>query len=155
MDDGTQLFEVRLRDKASVPTVLRFSLDQPLDQEPAGRDFQLTGVELVGAARQSGFVVVRVADGWQAHWGELRQARQVDDVPAELDDDGVLASFEYFGRPFSIAGQLTPLKTHLSVEPRYHIEVDSRQVRLEARLRYQVARREGLCLGYRPARLGP
>ena len=50
----------------------------------------------------------------------------------------MLATFEYFGKPFAIAGQLTPLKTHLSVEPSYSVEVDSRQVRLEARLVYQV-----------------
>jgi hypothetical protein len=137
-EDRWQLFEVRLRDKATAPSVIRFSLDQPLDEQSGERGFQLTGVELVGAARQSGFVIVKVADGWQANWGELRQARQVDDVPAGLDRDGVLASFEYFGKPFSIAGHLIPLKTHLSVEPSYSVEVDSRQVRLEARLVYQV-----------------
>ena len=68
-----QLFEVRLRDKATAPSVIRFALDQPLDEQSGERNFQLTGVELVGAARQSGFVVVKVAEGWQTNWGELRR----------------------------------------------------------------------------------
>jgi hypothetical protein len=133
----TQLCEVRLRDKVATPLTVRFALDQPLDEEAGQRDFDLTGVELVGAARQSGYVAVRVTDGWHIDWGELRQARQVEEIPKELERDGVLASFEYFGKPYSIAGRLAPLKTHLSVEPFYSVDVDGQQIRLQSRLTYQ------------------
>ena len=131
-------FEVRLRDKGTAPAAIRFSLDQPLDERSEQRDFELTGVEIMGAARQSGYVAVRVADNAQIEWGELRQVRQVDELPAEVDREGVLASFEYFGKPFSLAGRLVPLKTHTSVQPHYTVEIDGQRIRLQARLTYQV-----------------
>ena len=43
----------------------------------------------------------------------------------------MLAGFEYFGQPFSITGHLAPRKTHLSVEPRYSVDVDAQRLRLE------------------------
>ncbi len=129
---------MRLRDKGTAPAAIRFSLDQPLDERSEQRDFELTGVEIMGAARQSGYVAVRVADDAQIEWGELRQVRQVDELPAEVDREGVLASFEYFGKPFSLAGRLVPLKTHTSVQPHYTVEIDGQRIRLQARLTYQV-----------------
>jgi len=136
--DHQQLYEVRLREKAAGPTQIRFVTDTPLDEADRGPKFALTGVELVGAARQSGYLVVRVADDWQVDWESLQQARQIDEPPVDLDREGVLATFEYFSQPFAVVGHLAPLKTHFSVEPRYTVQVDPQQLRLEARLGYQI-----------------
>lgn len=135
---GGKLYEVRLREVVAGPTVIRFSLDYPNDNAAAQPGFQLAGVELLGAARQAGHVAVRVDDDWQVAWGDLRQARRVDELPAELDHDDIVAGFEYFGQPFLIEGRLLPRETHATVDPRYTVEVSPRLARLEARLTYHV-----------------
>jgi hypothetical protein len=132
-----RLYEVRLREKTAGPVLVRFSTDRP-HTFAEKRAFEIVGVELLGAARQSGFVAIRLADGWQIDWGDLRQARQVDELPPEFGHEDLLAGFEYFGAPFSIAGRLAPRRTHLSVEPRYRVEIDAQRLRLEGRLKYQV-----------------
>ncbi|HEY2837656.1 MAG TPA: hypothetical protein VGJ26_00795 [Pirellulales bacterium] len=133
-----QLHEVRIREPSGAPSVIRFSLDCPSDDGGAQPGFQIAGVELVGAARQAGHVAVRVDEDWQVAWGDLRQARRVDELPAELDHDGIIAGFEYFGQPFAIEGRLQPRETHITVDPRYAVEVTSGQARLEARLTYHI-----------------
>lgn len=133
-----RLYEVRLREVAAGPVTIRFSTERPHASRGEPREFQLAGVELVGAARQWGHIAVRVDDDWQVSWGELRQVRQVDDLPVELDGEGVQAGFEYANQPFSIAGRVAPRQSHTTVEPIYTIQVDPRRLRLEARLKYQV-----------------
>lgn len=133
-----KLYEVRLREAAAAPAVIRFALDYPVNDRGAQPDFQIAGVELLGAARQAGHVAVRVDDDWQVAWTELRQARRVDELPSELEHEGTVAGFEYFGQPFTIDGRLLPRETHITVDPRYSVDVTPRQVRLEARLTYHV-----------------
>jgi len=133
-----KLYEVRLREAAAAPAVIRFALDWPINDRGAQPGFQIAGVELLGAARQAGHVAVRVDDDWQIAWNDLRQARRVDELPTELDHDGTVAGFEYFGQPFLIEGRLLTRETHITVDPRYSVEVTPRQARLEARLTYHV-----------------
>ena len=133
-----RLYEVRLREKAAGLVVVHLSTDRPHSDDGGSRAFEIGGVELVGAARQWGHVAVRVADDWQIAWGALRHARQVESLPSELERPGVLSGFEYLEQPFAVSGHVAPLASHVTVEPQYSIDVDARQARLQARLKYKV-----------------
>jgi hypothetical protein len=137
---ASQSFDVRLREKTAGPVSIAFSVDRPHAGKGAEREFEIDSVELVGAARQSGYMAVRVAADWQIAWNEQHQVRRIAELPQELDldHDGNVACFEYFSQPFSVAGHVLPLETHLSVDPEFTVVVDPQSARLEGRFKYQV-----------------
>ncbi|MBX7168364.1 MAG: hypothetical protein K1X74_18660 [Pirellulales bacterium] len=99
---------------------------------------ELAGFEVVGAARQTGFMTIQVVGDWQIVWGARRGVRQVETLPAELRKPELLAGFEYLSQPASLLARVVPRETRLAVEPEYIVLVDADRVRLEARLRYTV-----------------
>jgi hypothetical protein len=100
---------------------------------------ELAGFEIVGAVRQWGHVAVQVVGQWQVVWGQRRQVRQVEDVPADLWRDDMLAGFEYFMQPFSLQARVMPRETRIHIDPQYVALVGDTRVDLEARLRYQIS----------------
>jgi hypothetical protein len=136
----SQSFDVRLREKTAGPVSIVFSVDRPHAGSGVERAFEIDSVELVGAARQSGYLAVRVAADWQISWNEQHQVRRIADLPQDLDldHDGTVACFEYFSEPFSVAGHVLPLETHVSVDPEFNVAVNPQSARLEGRFKYQV-----------------
>lgn len=136
--DRGPLLEVRLREKSLGPVSVRLVTDQPHVLVDKDRRLALEGPEVVGAVRQWGHIAVRVVGEWQIAWGQLHRLRQVDDLPQELRNEEVVAGFEYSGQPYSLAARIFPREPHRTVDAKYTARVDANQVRLEARLKYNV-----------------
>ena len=99
---------------------------------------ELSGFEVVGAARQWGTVAVAADGDWQVLFGPAKETRPLDPLPEALRKEDVIAGLEYFSQPYSLPVQLAPRKSRVAVEPEYVLLVDQDQVRLEGKLRYTI-----------------
>ena len=97
-----RLVEVRLAKKTSGPVDVRLAAARSCDPAQAGQWFELSGFEVVGAARQWGSIAVTAAGDWQVLWGPSRGVRQVDQLPESLRHKEVAAGFDYFAQPCSL-----------------------------------------------------
>ena len=136
------LLEVRRDKKLPEPMEVRLTVRQ--SREAAGRAgwFELGGFEVIDAVQQWGYVAVTAVGDRHVRCDPGRGVRQIDELPdkleQELQEEDIVARFEYFSQPFSLTAGVLDIKTRVEVEPKYRILVDEGQVRLEADLRYTV-----------------
>jgi hypothetical protein len=145
-----RLVEVRLPKKVLGPVEVRLSCRRQLEtnNSPNAADWlDLSGFEVLGAARQWGTLAAATTADRQILWGAIRGARQIDQLPESLRVQGLAGGFEYFAQPFSLQVRLNPRLTRINVEPEYLIFVDR-----EADLHH--SRREGRRAEDFHARLG-
>lgn len=130
--------EVRLKAKSARPVTVKLVSKQGHDVNREGV-FDLGGFEVAGAVRQSGTLAVQVRDDWQVAFVNRQGVVQTDELPAEMQADGLVAGFLYFGQPYSLSARVSPRQTRTSVEPRYIVEVGPHHLQLDASLKYHVA----------------
>lgn len=121
---------------------VRITTRQLRGKESEGGWFKLGGFEVIGAVRQSGYVGVASDGDWQVRCVPGGGVRQVDELPELLQNSEALKGsdylFEYFSQPFFLAARVAEVKTHVRVDPVYHVDVEDRQLRLEAVLKYTI-----------------
>lgn len=154
--NDSPMVEVRLRSATIGPVSVRLATAQSLDTTPIGaappkdpkvaakqtakqESVDLAGFEIVGAVRQWGHLAVQVVGDWQISWTRSRQVRQVEDVPAELWRDDLLASFEYFAQPFSLQARVLPRQTRMTAKAQHVALVGSDRVDLSSTLKYHIS----------------
>jgi hypothetical protein len=133
-----RLVEVRLPKKVLGPIEVRLSCRRQLEGTNPSAWWELSGFEVVGAARQWGVLAAATSGEWQILWGESRGVRQIDQLPESLRVSGLSAGFEYFAQPFMLQVRLNPRRTRINVEPEYLLFVDRYCVRLDAKLTYTI-----------------
>jgi hypothetical protein len=133
-----EIVEVRLRNRTVGPVVVRMAVEQSHQMLEQAAWRELGGFEVLGAVRQWGHIGVQVVGDWQVLWGDRSLVRQVEDVPAELWRDDMLAGFEYFAQPFSLLVRVVPRQTRISVEATDLVMVGAQRIELESRLKYRV-----------------
>ncbi|HEX5445799.1 MAG TPA: hypothetical protein VFW87_18375, partial [Pirellulales bacterium] len=133
-----QVVEVRLKAKTSGPVLVKLVTDQGHDVTRGG-SFELGGFEVLGAVRQYGYLAVQVKDDWQVTFGARQGVQQSEDLPAEMPRDDVVAEFVYYGQPYSLPAKIAPLPTRTSVDPSFRLQVEPRQLLLDATFKYHVA----------------
>jgi hypothetical protein len=131
-----KLYEVKL-DKTTIgPVTVRLATERAHNAAQGEEMLQLAGFEVPGAVRQGGTIAVQVEGNWQIVWGESNQVRPVDDVGGAAPRDDLVAGFEYFVQPYSLAARVVPQQTRVRVEPEYVLLVGSEETQLQARLKY-------------------
>jgi hypothetical protein len=133
-----KLYNVKLDKKTTGPIELRLVTERAHNSAQDNEMLQLAGFEVPGAVRQGGTIEVQVEGNWQVVWGETNQVRPVDDVGGPARRDDLIASFEYFVQPYSLAARVVPQKTRVRVEPEYVLLVGSEETQLHARLKYTI-----------------
>jgi len=119
----------------NVELVARRSQSRSLNRE----SMELGGFEVMEAVSQRGHLAVVTDDDWQVDWGKLsNNVRRSVAVPPALQDADLDARFEYLSQPFSLPVQLSRRGTRIRVEPEYVLDIDTREARLTALLRYKV-----------------
>ena len=136
--DEQPLVEVRFAKKTVGPVEVRLACRRDYDPIKSQAWCELAGFEVIGAVRQWGAVAVAAADDWQVLWGTSSDVRQIDQLPDSLQKDDVVAGFEYFTQPFSLLARLTPRKPRINVEPKYVLQIDLNEIRLEGILTYTI-----------------
>jgi hypothetical protein len=104
----------------------------------ANGQFPLAGFGVSRATRQTGWVEIRTLGDWDVHVDPGRGVQQISKFSEGQDSEGVLAHFEYFEQPFTLAARAFPKRERISVEPRYDLSIESDTARLAATLKYAV-----------------
>lgn len=134
-----ELVEVRLEGKTRGPLEVQLAAQVPYEPGVGNNQWiELGGFEVIGAARQWGVVAVAALSDWQVLWGPSRGVRQVDQLPTALQDEDVVAGFEYYVQPYSLKIRLVGRQTRVSVEPNYTLAVQADRLRLDGTLTYTV-----------------
>ncbi|MCC6123560.1 MAG: MerC domain-containing protein [Pirellulales bacterium] len=136
--DRGRLVEVRLPKKVLGPVEVHLSCRRQGEAKEPAAWRELSGFEVLGAARQWGVLAATASGDWQILWGASRGVRQIDQLPENLRVSGLAAGFEYFAQPFAIQTRLIPRRTRINVEPEYLLIVDRDRVRLDAKLTYAI-----------------
>jgi hypothetical protein len=137
-DTPTGLVEVKLDKRTPGPVEIRLQADRPRTGDNVDEPLELAGFEVLEAVRQWGFVGVQVVGDWQVIWGDIQGLRQVDEPIEGKSRDELLAVFEYSSQPCSLAVRVSPRRTRVSVQPQYLFNVQSRETRLTADLKYTI-----------------
>ncbi len=137
-----KVVEVRLPGKTVGPEEVVIAARTEYDAPGAGIWSELGGFEVIGAERQWGYLAISAASDWHVLLGPGRGVRQVEDLPATLRPADLIAGFEYFMQPFSLAARAVPRTTRITVDPEYVFLVEPRQVTLQAKLKYSVRTRK-------------
>jgi hypothetical protein len=130
--------EVRLKNRTTGPINVQLETEQMVAAGDKPVPIDLAGFEVLGAVRQWGHIAVQVEGDWQLLWDTRRSVRQVDSLPPELDQEGVIAGFEYFAQPFALAARVVAKESRVHVEPRHLLLVHGKSAELETRLKFRV-----------------
>jgi hypothetical protein len=132
--------DVQLSQATTEPVEIRIQAERAYDVTKSNMNLELAGFEVLEAAthRQWGHIAVAVVGDWRVAWGSRARVRQVAELPPQLQRQGIVAGFEYFGQPASLTARIVPRQTRISVEPQYFYFVDSRQLQLDARFKYNI-----------------
>lgn len=133
-----RIVEVRLKNKSAGPIKVQLATRQAHDAVHPNEPLELGGFEVLGAARQWGYISVTVDDAWQVAFGKLQRVRQVEDLPDERHRGALAAGFEYFGQPYSLPGRIMPRATVLFVEPSYLAQVYADRIELASTIKYRI-----------------
>ncbi len=132
---GPRVVEVRRPEKSLQPITVRLTTTR---QIKPGQSFELAGFDVVSASRQWGTIAVAAVSDWQIQWISSHGVRRVEHLPEPLQQDDVVAGFQYDSQPCSLSAQLETRKTRINVAPLYHLRVDTERVDLEATLKYTI-----------------
>lgn len=135
--------EVRRQMRSSELMEVQFTTRRNHEEAAVGKSIELNGFEVQGASRQWGSIAVAADHAWQVSFGKKSGVRQVDDLPENVRFDEAhagdwVASFEYYGQPYSLPLLVSPRETVISVKPTYLVHVRARQLELQARLAYRI-----------------
>lgn len=137
-NSAARVVNVQLSKKTVGPVEVRLTCRRSYDPLKDAAWCELAGFEVLGASRQWGVIAVAAPGDWQVLWGTSGETRETDQVPDALRKDDVAASFEYSTQPYSLNARLVPRKTRISVEPKYVMQVEPGELRLEGKLSYTI-----------------
>ena len=133
-----RVMEVRLAKKTSGPVEVHLRAQRPHDAPQPNQPLEISGFEVLGAARQWGHVAMTAAGDWQVVCTPGKGVRRVDQVPEALRHENLVAGFEYFTQPYAVSVRLVPKQTRVLVEPEHLLLVGAERATLESTLTYTV-----------------
>ena len=104
-------------------------------------DFQrtLSGFEVIGAERQTGFLNVLVfPTEMRPHWELIRSIRRAEGTAAP-DSFANETRFEFISQPFRLDVRVALPQTRINVRPDYRFTISRGIIRMDARLTYTVS----------------
>ena len=121
--------------------------------------FPLAGFNVSNAFLQTGRIDICTRGDWEVrcHPGlGVRQTEKSDGV----DSEHWVASFRYYEQPFALSARIFPKRERVSVEPQYHLKIESGIATVSSRLKYAVRGKETFELkvdlnGWEFDRIGP
>ena len=135
-EEGSRKVQVKLDRATSTPVEVQLLLEYPPISNGRGAEYDLGGLDVEEAIRQSGTIDFVVLGDWSLAW-KTTTGLQRTMVPESLRAN-VAARFELTRRSYSLRMQVAARETQISVEPTYRIHVHSRRIRLEATFKYRL-----------------
>ena len=100
--------------------------------------FSLAGFSVSSAFLQTGRIDVCTRGDWEVRCHPGLGVRQTTEKSDDVDLEHWVASFRYYEQPYALAARIFPKKERISVEPRYHLAIESDTVSLSSMLKYAV-----------------
>jgi len=117
------------------PVEIRLAAQRPAPE--GNTPIPLAGFEVLGAVRQTGRIGLVVPNDLLLLWGNSQGVRQIE--PKLLAGGAEAAfAFEFFGFPFDLSVTPVPRRSHVTVTPRYRLEVTASRTNAEVNLSYEV-----------------
>lgn len=141
-ESGVTIVQVKPDQPTTGPLDVRLWLELAPTDDGVGPEFEIGGLDVENAVRQSGWIDVDVSDETSDHlsatWEtgpEVVQTLVPEDQRQRID-----ARFEFTRSPSSLRMRVstTPRKTEISIEPTYVLHVEASRVVLDATLNYRV-----------------
>lgn len=132
------LLQVQLKNKTQGPFSLRLVAEQPL-KETLTDSLQLAGFDVPGAVRQWGIIAVRNVGDWKITWGDLIRAHRIDELPAEIRREDLVAGFEYFGPAVSLPATIERRVSRTQVATTHYLQVSPERLNLTTTLPIRVS----------------
>ena len=137
-ETARQTVEIKIEEPSIRPLDVRLTVERVLDKPQENQHVEVSGFEVVGAARQTGHIALAVSGDSYPDWLARANVRRVNELPKSLEQEAVVACFEYFRQPCSLLVKILPRRSRVSVEPSYLLTVQTDQVRLDAQLKYTI-----------------
>ncbi len=132
---GGRVVELAAERPVSGPVEIRLAAQRSV---PEGNSpIPLAGFEVLGAVRQTGRIGLVVPNDLLLLWGNFQGIRQIE--PKLLAGGAEAAfAFEFFGFPYDLSVTPVPRRSHVTVTPRYRLEVTAARTNAEVSLSYEV-----------------
>ena len=155
-EEDAEVIEVQLCKKTAGPVEIRFQAERAYDVTKANQLLELAGFGIPEAAphRQWGHIAVAVVGDWQAAWGPLNRVRQIAELPETLRRNDLVAGFEYFGQPASLAVRVSPRKNARGCRAGVRLLCRCTEIAIGSPPEIHDSWRQNICPGTSPARLG-
>lgn len=130
--------EVKLQRATTGPVEIRIVTDVAQTHGQEDARIEVGGFEVMNVVRQTGHIAIAVEGDTYADWTLGNNIERVNELPESLQQETVIAGFEYFRPSYSLAIQTEARKSRVTVAPRYTSYVGDDHVRLTAVLNYSV-----------------
>ena len=152
--DERSIVTIQFLRKITNSVSVRLIATQHFEIEGNKSDFQrdLTGFEVLGAERQTGFLTVSVFPSEMSlYWDPIRGIRRTEgissntDVPSLTPAATIVPShasntrFEFMSQPFQLSVQAISPKTRINSKPEYQFHIKKGQILMTARFSYTVS----------------
>jgi hypothetical protein len=138
--DAPRVATVSMRKATAEPVTLRLICRRNRNVAEPKETIDFAGFDVVRATRQSGAFVVAINGDWRIAWQNRKEIRETEEPPESLapPEDQQAYSFEFYGQPFALSGEIATQPARLDVEPQYHVAVEADRLLLSGRLMYKV-----------------
>lgn len=138
--EAERVATVSLKKPTTEALAIRLVCRRPRNVAEAKETVDFAGFEVVGAARQSGNIVVAIDGDWRIAWQRRAEVRDAEQPPESLTppEDQQAYPFAYYRQPFSLVGEIAAQPARLDIEPQYQVTVEGDRLLLNARLMYKV-----------------
>ncbi|GHT17687.1 hypothetical protein FACS1894189_4060 [Planctomycetales bacterium] len=139
--NDVSILEVRFPRKTTGPISVRLKTVRQYEQEKPDFKRDLTGFEVIGAERQTGYLTVTIPSDMKANWEPNRGIRRAENSipgsgsPVAAGD----ARFEFVSQPFLLQARIVLPQTRINVKPEYQINVTKGSLSMTARFSYIVS----------------
>ena len=141
----SSIVTIQFQKKTTGPVSLYLKGTQQFEGNNPDFNRTLSGFEVLGAERQTGFLTVSVFPSeMQPHWESVRGIRRADGSSSNTVTPPVPAStggtrFEFISQPFQLDAQVVALQTRINAKPAYQFYISKGSITMNARLSYMVS----------------
>lgn len=138
-DESVQVVDVQLKQPRSDSWTLHLAAEQTLVENKEEATCEVGGFEVLDAYRQSGTVALEVEDPLQAYFdlhGDVEQESTAEPA-TPLQGSTPIANFAYSRFPWKLDVHTLPRQRRVSVRPRYELQINEEEARLNLELDYQ------------------
>ncbi|MEO2046122.1 MAG: hypothetical protein ABGX16_06055 [Pirellulales bacterium] len=134
-----KVVEVLLRPGRQRPVTIHLIAERPFGDEHSERSVDMSGFELVGAVRQSGYVSLQLDEQLQGYFDLEGAIHQIDakDLPEGMREQIPHAAFSIARSQWQLHLHTVKLEPQIRVKPNFELELEEGSTRLHGQLDYQ------------------